>query len=393
MVNKKFDKQYTQAIVDELKVLENELEFGFCESREDYESCFQLAYRELSDKSLIKRNDHGLRVSIYQCLPYTNVCFVKDKNGNLLATATIVGSNSLGLPIEKSKIVEAKNSYAAEITDIATNSLTNHDFISFLLVKYCSHLALDCFGYDQVFLCSEENAMARVLVASGFQNNSSQPINYHYHQSRPLLLLHRQSQVMPDENTYFESNIIGFFEGVNLSSMEFPSITLMNTGIRSMTPEDFNYFFNEKTDLLKRSSDFERRILNNYYVGSTWASKYIPESSFISNRLLPRLNVSYNATTLDIDGEPTESALQVISIARNGLAIKADESIKLGKPIPLRVELGPLVMSDVILEATSSYNNVIAGTLKNTDRQWRCFISKLYENLLQENSHQFSSGF
>ena len=113
----------------------SETHYKIASSLAERTEAYRLVYQNYVRKGLIEPNRYELRVTPYHLLPTTNT-FLAIRDGEVLATVTLIGDGELGLPMESiyGREVEAareRGLYVGEVTCLATHEL---DFQAFLPV-------------------------------------------------------------------------------------------------------------------------------------------------------------------------------------------------------------------------------------------------------------------
>jgi len=106
-------------------------------THEEWLASYRLAYENYLRKGLVSENIFGIRVTPYHLLPEATT-FVSMRNSEQVATVTLIGDSSEGIPMESifpNQVEEIRNSGATfgEVTSLASRPMATKEFLQVYL--------------------------------------------------------------------------------------------------------------------------------------------------------------------------------------------------------------------------------------------------------------------
>ncbi|HAH21458.1 MAG: hypothetical protein A2Y00_03700 [Omnitrophica WOR_2 bacterium GWF2_43_52] len=117
------------------------INYRVARTREEIEQAYALVYKEYLKKGYTKKNNSGLRFSIYNALPLTTTFIAATNTNHIAATATVISDSPIGLPMDELYQKElstfrGQGKKLCEISMLATdNTLLRHEPLASPLKK------------------------------------------------------------------------------------------------------------------------------------------------------------------------------------------------------------------------------------------------------------------
>jgi hypothetical protein len=347
------------------------------QTRHEFEEAFRLLQRSQRELGLAKP-EGDLWVLKHHALPSTNtvVAIQAGPKGNqVIAAVCLFGESPYHLPMESrlnlSNFRENLEGRLAELSLAGFHSdFTANDDLKLALFHF-----VYCFGasychYDG-FVTEAPLAQTKELVELLRYERIFEPLN-----NRQLLFL----------NVREGRDLRGKMGSALTVEYEFPEKKFFLVAHQSMEPAVLDYLFNERTRLFASLDDFELRVLKNIYDYGDYA-RVLPSRSLAMpekrSPRYPRFPMNCEGYLTNIRGQ--RENVQVLDVSREGLKIRAPQSLARGTSYMLTVFVGVNRQTELI--ATVIWVDEVAEMagleLKSHDRSWTQLIEYLEKDFLR----------
>lgn len=248
------------------------VEYRVARSKEELESAYGLVYKEYLKRGYAKKNDSGLKLSIYNALPQTTT-FVSILKKEVFSTATLIPDSPLGLPmdeiyLEELNVLRRQNKRLCEISMLASDTEIFGSGISLMLnskkMFFIFYLFKIIFDYARDILKAD---CICITV------NPKHSLTYEFLLFKDLggLKTYNNANAAPaiakylDLNSVEEDCRIGNKEGLYKMFIKDTTSPDRFHGKLFFTEKDLNYFFMDRTDIFKNATAFQLEYIKNCY--------------------------------------------------------------------------------------------------------------------------------
>jgi hypothetical protein len=235
--------------------------FKIAQEKDEFETACRLVHDQYVRRGYMTPNESGLRLSIWHALPEATT-FIGKKDGQLVNTVTLFPDSPLGLPMDaayKKELDQLRNKgrKIAEVGALATHPAIQFEDQTVLMHgnKILHTYSRDHLGVDDLVIAinpRHEWLYSHILLFEKIGDVTS----YDYVKKAPAVAyrINLQSAAENYRAVYDrkapENNLYRFFFTDNSACVELPD---RNATVCFWDEEKIKYFFEEKTQLLKKA--------------------------------------------------------------------------------------------------------------------------------------------
>lgn len=241
--------------------------------RDDLERAFSLVYKEYASRGYIPKDYKSkIRLSLYSALPSTTT-FIAKQRDKVVATVTLIPDSPMGVPMDKIykkelDVFRKKKLRIAEVSQLSIDeklfpkgwfSMFNFSKLIFVfaLFKLVFDYARNIAELDE--LCIAVNPKHQYLYKFIFFEPIGGLKYYGSVNKAPALAFHLSLNEELKKKSFIKKKAVHkIFYGKNVNSQGFKNKFVMK-------PEDLEYFFLEKSDLLKKATKEELAYIKKCY--------------------------------------------------------------------------------------------------------------------------------
>lgn len=318
------------------------LTFELARTKEELEAAFKLLHDAYVEQGFITPHPSGMRLIIQHALPTTSILVAK-MNHQVIGTISIMRDTALGLPMEKVfdiNHLKKNGKRVAELSCLAIHpnfrrNMGGHIF--FPLTLFASMFAERSFGtdylvwnlypqhadfYNAIFGSSHLSQEAKDYLgapASAIQLDLAGSYNFAKQKYQGLGI---------------KKDLFKYTYVTKHSYFKYPLVEDGSINHPVMTPAIFEYFFSQKTDILKNLSVLEEQVVARYYPLSSYAA-VIPINKFKIEE--PRSNIRWD-TRLTAHLKD-KASVTVLDISESGFRAYAPEDLVLYRTYEFEIKL------------------------------------------------------
>jgi hypothetical protein len=366
------------------------------ETREELEACFRVLHDAYVHEGFMKPHPSGLRVTIYHALPTTTTLLAK-LDEEVVGTISLVRESALGFPMQKvfhlGEIRHAGGNIA-EVSSLAVDQRFQKQggIMLFPLMKFMYEYSTRFFDTRHLVIAVNPNRISLYEAILFFKRLKQNTVDhYDFVNGAPAIGAHLDLKLAPEifRRCYGHKsdakNLYGYFSNIELPNIHFPDKRFFTTNDPVMTPELLDYFFNQRTDVFRRLTDREKRLLLAIYDLPAY-DKVLPprpdrdNRQSVNRRRHRRFSVNCPAhLTLPFNGEGKDFSLNVVECSGNGFRARSEESLPVNVWGEAHIDLGhsdhSLMWVRVMRETTTEHTYVVE--LEHADASWEKFVNAL----------------
>ncbi len=371
------------------------LKFEIAKTKEDLEQAFHLLYKAYLAEGFMKKNESELRVTPYHSLPTTCTLIAKYKD-EVIATVSIIKSSNFGIPLESAVSVDDIKSKAhqnvAEISALAIRKDYRKESakVLFPLMKYLYWYAKDYLYVDYMLIGVHPTSFTFYEALFGFQKIESAKVeeygfvNNASMQAGYMDMNEAQNYLATNFNNFTdESNLYKYMVKLEDDRFEYPDREIKKAFDSVMTKDLFEYFFIQKSDVLKDFSNRQlailldifkelKAIIPHHYVENIENDKntqFHPRRSY-------RCSVTFDCRMYFEDGSFRES--KIIEAGYGGFAIILDELPNTEDLYAFKIKVGDYKIIDILAKNVSDLKCGIYGfKIYHFNRDWYMSMKEL----------------
>lgn len=370
-----------------------DIEIKMAETKEEYEAAYKLLHDTYFETKLIDKANSGLRVTKYHSLPTTNTIIVKFK-GEVVGTMSIIIDNPFGLPIDKvADISELRKVSAriAEISSLAIKKDTNMRRGKLLipLTTYMHRYLEEIAGVDAMVCVVNESAKLFYESVMCFNPLPVRTVDYDYVNAKEICPIYapitpaQKDRIRkaydgkpPKKNMYYQRYV-----ATAVFEHSFPSGEYNLATTASISKENFNYFFKEKTQLLNSFDESELSVLKHTYV-HPHLTEVLPGSDSIKRKNM-RYPVNCNAKIASFSLEKILNA-QVLESSVLGFSFYTKDEFNEDEEFEIQIQISnseTVKMRAKVCWANTSKNRIGAVISGKIPDKWVSYQDYLKKNL------------
>ncbi|MCS6838975.1 MAG: hypothetical protein NZ480_09025 [Bdellovibrionaceae bacterium] len=249
-----------------------ELKFKVATTHRELEQAFSILHDAYTEEGLITPEKSGIRVTKYHMLPTSSV-LVALWNEEVVATVTLIRKSVFGIPSDALFDLSHINGEIAEISSLAVKKpfKNRKGTILFPLFKFLYHYATDFLGVTHFVIAINPKWQDFYYHILLFKKLNDKPVPYDFINHNPamggILDLRVAAERYYAHYGQFEERITMyslFFELPRIN-MEFPERSPQIHFNSLLAPEEFEWFFIKKSQILFELSEYELHRLHEIY--------------------------------------------------------------------------------------------------------------------------------
>jgi hypothetical protein len=325
------------------------VEIKIAETKEEFEQAYKLLHDTYKETNLIEASESGLRVTKYHSLPTTSVIIVKH-DGRVIGTMSVIQDNALGLPIDHVSDISHLRKEKNKIAEISSLAICkNSDFrkgkILFPLTQYL-HRYCDQIGIDTMVCVVNQSASMFYESILLFEPLEVKVTDYNYVNAKEIYpitvdlgeaIKKKYKKIYgnkkPSKNLYLKRYIASADAYMKLPKTKF-NIGSKNT----ITKQNFNYFFKEKSNILNDLNEKEKFLLHATYVSNELRAQ-LPEMDHSNlNRKNMRFPVYFKGNLAQL-GTGELHQVTILESSIEGFGIKSKTAFKIGDVCSFNIQV------------------------------------------------------
>lgn len=367
------------------------LEICIADNQTDLEGAYRLLHDVYVEIGFMEKHPSNLRLNVYNMLPHASTVVAK-MDGKVIGTLSLIRENPLGLPLDESidtSFYRKPGWQVAEVTGLAVSKeWRGGGKILFPLLKFIyeyavGHLKVDVF---QIATALSKADFFRALLFfdpitdSVFRDHL---INGNLVTALYLDLNHAKSQF---KRVYggrpVSSNVYTYFTSLDLPCFKFP-IQVAGQALNPVLDKQmFQYFFQERTNLIERLSDREIHVLRDIYRSSS-LREMLPEPNsqppYPPRRVAQRFVVSCPAV---LEGEMGDESVTLLDVSETGFRLFSKMPMRLANDCHFRVHLSETHTLPIVAKPVWNRRQREWGfTLLEAPQGWKEFLNHLETQL------------
>jgi len=256
------------------------IELRVARSKEELECCFRLLHDAYVDCGYMEPQDSGMRISFYNALPTTST-LIALHGDTIVGTVSLIRENQIGFPSERVfdlSEVRRLGGAVAEISALAIDpryrKVGSH--ILFALMKFMFHHARDLFGTRHLVIAVHPTHFP-LYESLGFKRLADTVDAYDFVNGAPAVGGHVDLDMVADyifrryAHLSGRKNLYNYFYCQPLTRVTRSSETFIADGDPVMSPKVLQYFFAERTSILRDLGERERGVLKSMYSAPDYA--------------------------------------------------------------------------------------------------------------------------
>lgn len=367
-----------------LKVTKNIPEgviFKVADNRDEWSAAFNLLNQFYRDKkSKLKFYSEG-GITKFNALPSTKVIIAK-KGEKVLATLSLILDNPFGLPIETcfdiSQFRNQNLSYA-EVTGFAISSefTEKPDALMLALFKFAFDLSINKHHLQMLFCAIQPSSFDFFKSVFLFESFNPKISVYELYFSRPVIAGMLDLRSVLDRVRHKDMKLYQFFTDSNMPGFQFPE-SVHKHQVHSMTPEDLNYFFNSLTNIFSTLTNFEKKIIRQFYMNAEY-EKILPaelNTSLIRHRSSKRYPVELKGRIKEGD---LMIGLDIRTVSHNGIGAYSSHTLEVDRTYSAFIETNPGVQLELVLVpvwSSEQHKQADDNQHENTRRSYGFIVKK-----------------
>jgi hypothetical protein len=323
------------------------------ETADEFRQAFTILHDSYVAEGLMKPTPERLRVTLYHAVPTTAVAIAL-LGGEVVATASLIPENALGLPMDV--LVNMDQAFSptrrvAEVSSLAVRGDLRHKGGSILfpllayVYRYAQHYAaVDALGiavnpkwitfYESLLLFTR--LQSEVIPQYGFVNGAPAVIAARDMRTYPRDLQAAYASYDPAKNMHH------LLVSRPFENFIYPEKRYNNLVANPMSLKVMDELFNKRTDLFAKTTDEERLRLRNLL--PTTYHRILPEPQnrqFIVERGMissPRF-LMHAAAMAEINASSLLESVAVWDASQNGLCVRWPEAMPMDAHIRLSIRI------------------------------------------------------
>ena len=368
------------------------------ETREELEACFGLLHDAYVAVGFMKPDPSGLRATIYHALP-TTTTLLASYDGRVVGTISLIRESPLGFPMQKIFAIEALRKTGGKIAEVSALAIERRfqatgGVILFPLMKFMYEYATKLFDTRHLVIAVNPRHIGFYESILFFRRLRANPVpHYDFVNGAPAVGAHIDLKEAPHiyqrhyDHKEAAKNLYRYFTELQMPNIVFPEKRYFTTNDPVMTPQLLDHFFNQRTQVLARLSDDEKRQFHDIYDLPSYAAVLpaLPEMATETvhpSRRHRRFSVTCPAELLIDEGTAASFSIQVIDCSINGFRARAEHALPLGVTGTAHINLGRADSSTLrvrVLRKTKSGRNTYVLEVVESDLAWRKFVSALHK--------------
>lgn len=341
----------------------------FATQREHFEEAFRIVYQEYLKKGYCPAHPSKMRVSLYSTLPDT-VTFCLWRKNILVGTASLIFDSPLGLPIESvySKEIQTLRNAGRKLCEVSLLALNSQVIGKGILPIYFAE-RLRClyqifkpiFWYarattNSTDLCIAMNPVHKFLYSSLYFEQFGEERIYESVNGNPSIAMRLNFENLEERARKKTPGLYKLFFGRELQLKKIDDFFRWNH-------QDFEYFFLENSDALKKAKPEQIDYLARIYVELP-IKQMVQHSNLMSfsvSKKLEEKNTLDSAVTDSAESKPLiapsylkakyqdgdkSNNVKIRNLSRGGLCIEGEARLTIGTPLRLL-----LTIKDKTIEA------------------------------------------
>jgi hypothetical protein len=377
----------------------SELTFKLAESTQELEEAFRILHEAYVSSGFMKRQESGMRVTVYHALPTTSTLIAK-LGDKVVGTVSLIRDSALELPLQKifdTSKLKHNHGQIVEISSLAIHPdhRGQQGEILFPLCKFLYEYCIGYFSIDHLVIAVNPRHTDLYEGLMLFEKLQEKVVEkYEFVDGAPAvgLFLDLHEGYNRILKTYWNQkpkrNLFTYFMQIeSFKNFKFPNRTFFKSSDPVMSPDMLNYFFNEKTSVFKNLSDKEKNILHGIYSTYPRYLKVLPEISenllFMKHkRRSTRFRVLCEGSFL-IQGQKNIFQIAVVEISDKGFSAQTEAVVDAGKMITARIKISEFDFAEVQARAVwNQSGNAVGFTIIFEDINWKRFVGHLKNDLL-----------
>jgi hypothetical protein len=329
-----------------------ELSVRVARTREDLDAAYRLLHDAYVGAGLLEPQKNGMRTTIYHALPTTST-IVLWWGDRLAATASVIRSTEIGLPLEQIFSLAPLRTSGARVCEVSSLAIAapfrrQRGRVFFPLLKYLVAFITRCFGAEYaVFAVHPRHADFYDAVLQAQPLSNQRVDHYQFAGGAPAvgryvgarhLYKTLQAASLRSPRT---RDLFGYLYRLELPNLQLPADDLA-CAEPTITPALLDHFFNRQTPLFLRASPREAAYLHWVYDDESYRAVLPPRPvghSFYRRRREQRYPVQCTARVSSPD-EQRLVACQVEDVSGHGLRAQLAGHIRFGSPVTIEVITG-----------------------------------------------------
>ncbi|MCB0391189.1 MAG: hypothetical protein KDD58_07855 [Bdellovibrionales bacterium] len=372
----------------------NEFEVKVAETKNEILQAYRLIYQNYYDSGICELEDEDIRITKHALLPTTTLVIVKHFE-EVVATASIVVDNPLGLPLESLFNLDILRKTGKQIAEISTLSVKIgyrklHGKILFPLTCYLFDYSSRVLGIDYFVLAV--NPFSQPFYTSLFNAKKISSEVKKYSQVKNAQALAMYIDISEEIEEFIgqvkfgkgrKETLVNYFNPELYKSFKYPNREFYKAFNPAFKLELLKEIFSKKLKSLDILEEWDKEILQNIYSFNEFSNFFSNKSS--ENRVSPRFNVNCSGVFTSIDGKFVHF-VRIYNISNQGIffhpigvhKIKSDEGeilLKISKDKSVSVNI------KILREKNHQYGAKVLSSTPQSD--WLEFIDYLSESFLQ----------
>lgn len=364
-----------------------ELSFRLAKTQEELEAAYKILHDSYVEMKYMPPDPTGMRLIKYFALPTTSTLIALWKD-EVVGTMSIIRQSPFGLPMDQN--FDLTNYYqlgwqVAEVSSLAIKREFRQDRgrVFLPLCKFFYDYARFYMNLDAVVIAVNPTWVDFYEGLLNFQPLPDQVVEtYGFANGAPasgLILPLKQSEKdfkSRYSHLHRDNNLYEFFVPRGLQNAQFPERWINKSLDPVMTPKMLEYFFAEKSSVLKDLEPREVQFMRSLYPHSRFQNLW--------NRVFKNSIPTYNRGprfVVALCGEFNRQSIDIINISRRGLLIRTDAPIPSTGKVTIQIGermIGPFFARIAWSDTSSGMSGV---DLEPSDLQWSDLIDRLEEEL------------
>jgi hypothetical protein len=384
-MNKKLDEEWPSSL--EIKIAETE---------EEFEGAFKLLHDCYANSGTMNSNPTEMRVITQHLLPETTTIVAK-WNSKVIGTLSLIRDNAIGLPLEKAFSVNERRLGGRRIAEVSFLTIDPEfrgleEKVLFPLLRFVVQYARYYFGVHEFVIAVKPSMVDFYMGLMCFEKLKETPVDYDFVNGALAVGLFLNFETADQRwlDTFgdrpLKSNFYRYWATVpNHVQNKLPKRIYHSAADPVITPELLKNFFLDKTDIMRRLSKTDIKVLMDSYPYPAFQEIFKPLMGKFT-----RKNERFETDMVAIITEG-QKRVEVFNVSLEGLMLRSkSQQFTKGHIFNLQVWLNDSITTNLIIEVSNVKDNnlyglkIVEGTIEWHD-MIHCLSSK---SLVQLSSNE-----
>jgi len=335
--------------------LPKDLIFKIAETKYEREQAFQILQEAFLERNLVDKNETGIRVTKYHALPTTSVLIIKDKN-KVIGTMSVINDSPLRLPVDELSDISEMRKNHKKITEVSAFAIRkglkySRSYLMFPIMRFMSEYTHFYLHSDCLIIATHPRMQSFYTAVLGFKPVDNKIYHYEFVKGAKAFIqyirfddaLKWQEKIYrgkPPKKSYYSYAQFDFSD-----NFIFPERTYYQSFDATMSAEDLDYFFNDKSNIFSNLSLDEKKKIKELYFFKYY-NKIIEKDEKNFQRKYPRFPTNC-PTRITAPAKQSSNGLKqdvehqgiVTQVGEKGVGVYSSRSLKLNEPVYLNIQL------------------------------------------------------